>query len=368
MKGTKVPKQGIDHVGVYIGDGMVAHASRYNKSVGEDGGVFIEKLVDSPRFKNITGARRMPGINEERFSVVAPAERLDIRIPADIAEEIARLIGYDKIPMATLSPDGFEPAHNGVYDSMLRARNALVSIGYSEIFTYAFRKDGKVELVNPMSEGINFLRDNLTDGMQEALVFNARNAPLLGVDEILLFEIGTVFFSPLEEAIHISVGASVTKSVKKERKEEREQELLKLAHKAVEDALGVEISWSKDGNVCECVLPISKNVSGTYELLIQSSSIIPYRRISVYPFILRDIAMWASEEVTKEDIISIIRTEGGELLVRDRLFDVFTKDSKTSYAFNLVFQSHERTLSDIEINEVMARITKKLSEKGLEVR
>lgn len=368
MKGTKVPAQGIDHVGVYVGEGMIAHASRYNKSVGESGGVLIEKLADSPRFKNITGARRIAGINEERFSVTAGAERFDIRIPADIAEEVVRLIGYDKIPTATLSDDGFTPAHNDVYGATIKVRNALVSLGFSEIFTYAFRKTGKVEIANPMAEGVNFLRDNLTDGMQEALVFNARNAPLLGVDEILMFEIGTVFFSPEKESIHISVVAVVTKSMKQSKKEEREREILEQAHKAVESALGVELSWSKEGGVCECPLPVSKNTDKGYEPLVSSKATAPYKRISAYPFMLRDIAMWASGGISQDEILAIIRTEGGNLLVRDRLFDVFTKDGKTSYAFNLVFQSLERTLSDVEINEVMARITEKLSAKGLEVR
>jgi len=112
MKGTKVPEQGIDHVGIYIGEGMIAHASRYNKSIGPDGGVLVEKLADSPRFKNITGARRIGVINEERFSIVVPSLRFDIRIGADIAEEVARLISYEKIPTTTLSHDGFIPVHN----------------------------------------------------------------------------------------------------------------------------------------------------------------------------------------------------------------------------------------------------------------
>ncbi|PIR40632.1 MAG: hypothetical protein COV32_02415 [Candidatus Yonathbacteria bacterium CG10_big_fil_rev_8_21_14_0_10_43_136] len=368
MKGTKVHEQGIDHVGVYIGDGMIAHASRYNKSVGEAGGVFIEKLADSPRFKNNTGARRIPTINEERFSVVAPAERFDIRIPADIAEEIARLIGYNKIPVATLPDDGFKPAHNDAYGATIKVRNALASLGFSEIFTYAFRKEGKVGLMNPMAEGVNFLRDNLADGMKEALVFNARNAPLLGVDEILMFEIGTVFFAPEKESIHISVGANVTKNMKQSAKIEMERKILLQAHKAVEDALGTPVSWGEEGSVWECTLPVRKIECGKYDLLISSSASAPYKRISVYPFVLRDIAMWAPTNVTKDEINKIIRAEGAELLVRDRLFDVFTKDSKTSYAFNLVFQSQERTLSDAEVNEVMSRITMKLLDKGLEVR
>lgn len=372
MKGTKIPAKGIDHVGVYVGDGMIAHASRYNKSVGTEGGVLIEKLSDSPRFKNITGARRIPAIKEERFSVVAPAERFDIRIPADVAEEVVRLVGYEKIPVAKLTDDGFTPAHNDIYDSMLRVRNTLASLGFSEIFTYAFRKEGKVELANPMAEGVKYLRDNLTDGMQEALVFNARNAPLLGVDEILMFEIGTVFFAPGEESIHISVGATVTKNMKQSKKEEMERKILHHAHKSLEEALGAEVSWGEEGSVWECPLPAYKSDSKKYEPLISSSSGAPYRRISAYPFVLRDIAMWATDKITKDEILLIIRTEGTELLVRDRLFDVFEKDfdgvKKTSYAFNLVFQSYERTLSDVEINEIMTHITEKLLTRGLEVR
>ncbi len=368
MKGTKVPKQGIDHVGVYVGDGMIAHSSRYNKSVGESGGVLIEKLTDSPRFKNITGARRITAVNEERFSVTAPAERFDLRISADIAEEVARLVGYEKIPTATLADDGFTPAHNDTYDAILRVRNTLVQLGFSEIFTYAFRKTGKVELANPMAEGVNFLRDNLSDGMREALVFNARNAPLLGVDEILMFEIGTVFFATDSESIHISVGATVTKNMKQSKKEEMERKILHQAHKAVEEALGVEVSWGEGGNVWECPLPVAGNTGKGYEPLIFSNGVAPYKRISAYPFALRDIAMWASGDISQDEIISIVREKGGALLVRDRLFDVFEKDGRTSYAFNLVFQSHERTLSDADVNEVMEHITRELLARGMEVR
>ncbi|MDO8604305.1 MAG: phenylalanine--tRNA ligase subunit beta [bacterium] len=305
--------------------------------------------------------------SEERFSVTAPAERFDIRIPADIAEEVARLIGYDNIPTAVLTDDSFTPVKNGMYDAMLRARNTLADLSFSEIFTYAFRKEGKVELANPMAEGINFLRDNLSDGMTEALVFNARNAPLLGVDEILMFEIGTVFFAPEKEAIHISLGVTVTKAMKQSRKEERECEILTHACTTLENALGTKLVWEGKGNVCECTLaPIE--VVGAYEPLIPAVEVEPYKKISSYPFMLRDIAMWAEGEITQQEILEMIRTEAGALLVRDRLFDVFEKDGKTSYAFNLVFQSPDRTLSDIEINEVMARITAKLSAKGLGVR
>ncbi|MEK7568753.1 MAG: phenylalanine--tRNA ligase subunit beta [Patescibacteria group bacterium] len=309
--------------------------------------------------------------------IVAPAERFDIGIGADIAEEIARIITYDNIPATPLASDGFTPVQNDTYDAMLRVRNTLAPLGFSEIFTYVFRKEGKVEVINPMAEGISFLRDNLSAGMREALVFNARNAPLLGVDEILMFEIGTVFFAPAlpaeasakagEEEIRISLGVAVTKNMKQAKKEERERELLASARTALKSAFGTKLSWTENGNVCECLLPVSAPIQhSTFN--IQYSTPAPYRPIFAYPFMLRDIAMWSDGKTTKDEIIAIIRAEGGELLVRDRLFDVFEKDSKTSYAFNLVFQSHDRTLSDVEVNEIMARITEKLSAKGLEVR
>lgn len=372
MKGTKVLEPGIDHVGVYLGDGLIAHASRHNKSVGPEGGVLIEKLSESPRFKSIIGVRRIAAIAEERFSIVAPAERFDIRIAADIAEEIARLISYENIPSAVLVEDGFKPSHNDIYDSIIRVRNALAGLGFSEIFTYAFRKNGRVELANPMAEGINFLRDNLTDGMQDALVFNARNAPLLGLDEVLMFEVGTIFLAPEKESLHVSVGVQVTKAMKQSKREERERVLLHDAHKALESALGTEISWVIEGSICEGVIPPREGMQTLYEPLAPSSMHTAYSRISAYPFMLRDIAVWAEVGIFQEEIISIIQEEAGVLLVRDRLFDVFEKDfdgvKKTSYAFNLVFQSYDRTLTDVEVNEIMARITAKLIARGLEVR
>ncbi len=372
LAGTKVPKSGIDHVGLYLGNGMVIHSSRHNKDAGHDGGIAIEELSESPRFKTIVGVRRIKELAEERFLITVPAGRFDLRVGADIAEEVVRLMGYDKVPTIPLKNTGFEPSKNGIYNATLLAHNALLPLGFSEIFTYVFRREGKVEVANPMAEGISFLRDNLTHGMKDALVFNARNAPLVGVDEVVMFEIGTVFLGIEKEELHISLGATVTKSIKQSKKEARENEILSFADKALSRALSDKLSWHKEGNVWECVLPAHVGEGDAYEPLIASQVNAPYRAISSYPFMLRDIALWSNGKLSQDQILEIIRTEAGPLLVRDRLFDVFTKDfdgeSKTSYAFNLVFQSYERTLSDVEINEVMARITEKLSAQGLEVR
>ncbi len=87
---------------------------------------------------------------------------------------------------------------------------------------------------------------------------------------------------------------------------------------------------------------------------------------------LRDIALWVPEGVSSDEVLATIAHEGGELLRTKRLFDVFSKEfpegKKTSYAFNLVFQSYEKTLSDEEINNIMLRITIALRARGWEVR
>jgi len=372
MKGTSVPNGGIDHVGLYLGDGMVVHSSRHNKDVGTDGGILIEKLSSSQRFSHIVGIRRIKELSGERFLVTVPSERFDIRIGADIAEEVVRLMGYDKVPSLPLDQPRFIPKMNSSYEATLRVCNTLASLGFSQIFTYAFRKEGKVEVQNPMAEGISYLRDKLSHGMQEALIFNVRNAPLLGLDEILMFEIGTVFLGVETEETHISIGAAVAKSMKQAKKDLREAEILTIAGNALSKILGTELLWSKEGCVWECVLPPVVVTGEEYTDLVPQQIGAPYRAISSYPFMLRDIALWSNGKLSEAEIVQAIRAEAGTLLVRDRLFDVFTKDvdgvMKTSYAFNLVFQSYEKTLADLEINEIMERITKKLGEMGMEVR
>jgi phenylalanyl-tRNA synthetase beta subunit len=63
-------------------------------------------------------------------------------------------------------------------------------------------------------------------------------------------------------------------------------------------------------------------------------------------------------------VLEIIKKHGGELLVKETLFDEFKKGDKISYAFRLVFQSFERTLGDAEINKIMENLTKVLNEKS----
>jgi len=98
-----------------------------------------------------------------------------------------------------------------------------------------------------------------------------------------------------------------------------------------------------------------------YSGLFEEGPNVKFKTFSSFPFVLRDIAVWTPEGTNAEDVLETIKKEGGDLLVQSRLFDEFSKSGRTSYAFKLVFQSMDKTLTDPEVNEVMGRITSTLN-------
>jgi phenylalanyl-tRNA synthetase beta chain len=135
------------------------------------------------------------------FEMVVPPMRLDLVIEEDMAEEIGRILGYDKVK-GEIPQINFKSKVNEIYEKICSMRNKLLSDGYSEVMTYAFSDKGEVEVMQSASDK-KFLRTNLTDGLKESLKLNQINSPLLGMDQIKVFEIGTVFKKAGEE-IHVA--------------------------------------------------------------------------------------------------------------------------------------------------------------------
>ncbi len=383
MSGTKVPS-GVNHVGMYLGDGKIIHASRYNKD-----GVVIENLKESPCFVNVVGARRIVVPNEPRYVVTIPLERLDLRIKEDIAEEIGRVYGFDKVPDTPLPAIAFkaQPLKAYYYSNIIR--DTLAEHGFSEVYTYSFQNEGVFAVANPIAENKGFLRKDLATGLEQSLVLNARNAPLFGLDDIQIFEIGKIFPGVMQEKLSCAIGLELTKVGKNKGK--FTQAAFESICGTLTEVLGVEIVGVLNENIFEFDLGVlleklpvplemglccepSQSLTGP-----EPTTSAPYKAItmryekpSAYPFMLRDIALWTPLGVMSDTVRMIIVHEGGELLRVTRLFDTFTKDfpdgKKISYAFNLVFQSHEKTLSDDEINAIMDNVQLKLSKEGFEVR
>ncbi len=278
--------------------------------------------------KRYTFEYKMDG---DTFTIVIPALRLDLIGAHDMAEEIGRIVGYDKVvPM--IPKIAFEPTINDTQARMSVAREKLLADGYSEVMSYTFTKKGKVEVARG-AKGKEFLRTNLADGLKESYELNRLNAPLLGNTETNIFEIGTVFPEKDREEIHVAYANK--KGIVESTLEEFSREL---------------------------------NLLSTFNFQ-PSTSDKKFVAWSQYPFITRDVAVWVPVGTNPDELIGLCRNDGTELLVREpQLFDQFTKDDKTSLAVRLVFQSHERTLTDADVTGIMENITKALENKAWEVR
>jgi len=270
------------------------------------------------------------------WEVKIPPMRLDITGSHDMVEEIGRAYGYDKIIPKIPSID-FERKDNPRWTSICFVKQKLIDDGYKEIMNYVFQDRGEMEVLASASDK-KFLRDNLTDGLKESIKLNITNLPLLDINEVKVFEVGTVFVKGKEE-IHVAYG---------DKKEIKEMSLEKF----VSENISLEFS-----------LNYSQNYTGdNYDLNV-------FKPWSVYPFITRDIAVWIPERVSPEELVRIYRDFGTELLIKEpRLFDSFTKNERTSFAYRLVFQSDDRTLTNEEVDIIMKNITEKIISKGWEVR
>jgi phenylalanyl-tRNA synthetase beta subunit len=373
LPGTKVAG-GIDHVGIYIGGDEVLHASRHNNS-----GVEISKIDEHTDFtKNIKFARHIEK-EEIRFAVKVPFERLDIKNKNDLIEEIARVYGYEKIADRPIGDLGFSAKLNKKYAINSLIRKTLIEEGFSEIITYSFVEKGEVTPEKPIADDKGFLRTNLAEGMEKSLEKNVRNADYLGLDKIKTFEIGTVFSKKdnvESEKMMLSIGITNKIGVKKPTPANTIREV-------IEKIAGAVPGFDKDGilkkvkddtsvieiNLTELYEKISEDDVAEMEYVDFPTEISDkYTPISQYPFILRDIAVWIPSDIAPEKLLKIIEKESGELLIRTTMFDVYEKDDRTSYAYRLVFQSHEKTLTDDEINPIMESITQKITDKKWEVR
>lgn len=356
IRGRKVP-EGVDHVGMYLGDDEVIHATR---AVGK---VVIEKLAGSKGFANIVGCCRMAS-SAPRFKVNVPFERLDLRIPQDLIEEIGRVYGYSNIAAKELTQTT-TPQSNPRWCAAEAVRKALGELGFAEVYTYTLRSDGEVKLANSLAADKSTLRSSLAPGIHEALEKNAYNAPLLGLDTVKIFEIGNVFTKAAEE-LHVCVG--VRPLAPKKRSEKTNAALLG-AKDAIEKELGVKVDHRIAEETLEFNLgAVLAKIHARHVFLPLAAEEIEYKPLSPYPFVLRDIALWLSEGTAVVDVLDVIRAAAGPMLVRLEKFDEFTKEGRTSYAFHLVFQSAERTLTDAEVSTAMESVNAAVKASEWEVR
>jgi phenylalanyl-tRNA synthetase beta subunit len=110
------------------------------------------------------------------------------------------------------------------------------------------------------------------------------------------------------------------------------------------------------------------NESATEYQTLPVSSAERYQAFSKYPYIVRDIALWTPAATNIKEVQAFIKEEAGELCIKIDLFDRFEKEGRVSLAFRLIFQSFERTLTEVGVNEIMEKVSASLKAKGFEIR
>ena len=306
--------------------------------------------------------------DDDTLICTGPWERTDLNIEADFIEEVGRLHGLTNV--TSIAPDTSTP---GVVNKRQYysegVRKVLLEAGFSEVITSSFQKKDKIQLQNALASDKSYVRSKLRRNIGSVLDANYVHADLIGMPVIKVFEIGTVFEKG-EGGVGEHTSLCLGVRSKGTGYTQKDDAPLQAALAVIEETLGVSIDWQVEQGVAEVDLDAvlaSLDTPSAYEPFTKSTD-KTFSPISPYPAVSRDIALWVQAGITSDQVAEILREQAGELCVRLDLFDEFEKDGRTSFAFRLVFLSHNKTLTDSEVNMIMDRITATASERGWEVR
>ena len=336
-----------------------------------------------------------------------PTFRPDLEAEADLAEEVARLYGYNNIPatLASGTPTaGKKTAWQLMEDT---AKEAMTAFGYSEALSYAFESPkvfdklciaadaplrNTVKILNPLGEDFSIMRTSTWNGMLTSLAtnYNRRNESaalfelakiyipkslpltelpdeqptlalgmfgkgdfytLKGTIEALAarFGIKALDFAPLKDNPTLHPGRAAVASVNNEV-----VAVFGEAHPQVLENYGI----GTKAYVAEINLRV---------LFGHANAVSVYEAVPRFPAIRRDIAMLVADEVLVRDIEIAIREKSGKLMEGVKLFDVYKGQNLApgmkSVAYSISFRAADRTLTDDEVNAAMAKILANLEAK-----
>ena len=345
--------------------------------------------------------------------VTVPTFRQDLLRPADLAEEVARFYGYDKIP--TTLPTG--EATTGKLSYKLRvesvARATAEFCGFSEAMTYSFESPKvfdkllipesdvlrkTVTISNPLGEDYSIMRTLPLHGMLTSLAtnYNRRNK------EAKLYELATIYL-PMDDEIKVYPDERVQltfgmygdgdfftlKGVVEEFLEKAGMKLLKTyAPDSGKPYLhpGRQANIIYDGEVIGYLGEVHPEVCDNYNLGVKTYVAVldmpkvvekatfnrKYEGIAKYPSVTRDISMVMKKEIMVGDIERIIRERGGKILESFNLFDIYEgaqiKAGYKSVAYSITFRAKDRTLEDGDVSKAMTKILNGLEALGIELR
>lgn len=345
-------------------------------------------------------------VKEDEIICEIPSFRRDLSIEADLIEEVGRFYGLNNIKptdiYSTMTRGG-KPYFRNIQS---KTKSMLKSMGYNEILTYSFispstydrlmipendsRRDN-VRIMNPLGEEYSVMRTTLLGNFLDVISNNQNR----NIEEMLAYEIGNTF-SPVKdkdgiptEGLKLVLGGygDVDFYYVKETLEKTFEELGIYEYRFLRESentiyhpgrcANVEINGEFIGTFGEIHPLVMENfeiknrvICGEFDynkIVEFSDEKITYVPLPKYPTSDRDLAILVDEDIMVSQIKEISKKEAGNLLEDFRVFDIYTgeqiQEGKKSIAFNMVFRSHEKTLKDQEVNEIIDKIVKSLTEE-----
>lgn len=360
--------------------------------------------------------------DEPLIEAVAPWHRLDIAIPADLTEEVARMIGYEHVGTTLIDDVLPIQRRNPIFETETLVRDLLVGIGLQEIINHALTNPENheklqaphitqtkatqpapyVTLVNPIMPERRVMRRSLIVSTLENLARNLRHTARLAT-----FEVGRVYLPeassdvlPVEDR-RICIALTGPRRVVNFHSDPGANEEMDFFDlKGVVALLLQRLGYSADhteyrarpetgvfGPRCAEVLvngqsvgligEIHPQVRAAFELSANRVNVAelrlqpllkphwelqPMQPISTYPPVVEDLAFEVTEEVTAYQIQQAIRLASDERLVAIELFDIYRGDplpvGHKSMAYRLIYQSLQRSLNEKEVSHLRQRIIK----------
>ncbi|SEF70623.1 phenylalanyl-tRNA synthetase beta subunit [Caloramator fervidus] len=340
---------------------------------------------------------------KDKLNIEVPTFRQDIKIKEDIAEEIARLYGYDKIPSKKIEGELVEAVLTKEQRLVNIVRNVMVSNGFFEINTYSFvspkvfdkirlKEDSPlknaVRILNPLGEDFSLMRTTLIPSILETLKINY----LRDNKEVKIFEVAKVYYPSDNIPVEVlKLGIGMIGKV--------DFYDLKGAIENILNVFGIDkVDYERDeenltfhpGRCAKLMVrrkqvgvfgEIHPLVAENYEIedrvYVAEIDLVPlfeaykterkYKPLPKYPAVDRDIAILVKDEVAVAEIENIILKVGKDFVESVKLFDVYkgkqVPEGMKSVAYSIIYRREDRTLTDEEVNVIHESIVKALEEK-----
>ncbi len=344
----------------------------------------------------------------DNWRAAVPSYRFDISIEADLIEEVARVYGYDNLPVKSPTMAlGIEAQPEAIKPIRL-IRQSLAARGYQEAITFSFIEPGlsqlfdpenaPIALANPISADLSVMRTTLIAGLAKAVQYNQNRQQ----GRIRLFESGQCFIQQGESMVQdpmVAVIATGSREPEGWTGDSQPMDFFDLKGdlEALLDDSGIlaEVSFEPaqhpalhPGQTAQIVrngetigfigalhpsvqkelgLKGSVYVFEIKQAALQSGNVAKFGSLSKYPEVRRDLAFILDENTPVAHLMAAVREKAGEWLKELRLFDVYqgkgVDEQRKSVALGLTWQHASRTLNDEEINSLVDQIVSAAQEQ-----